>query len=934
MTTASTRDLFEQALAVPAGRRTAWLDAHCTDAAQRRSLERMLALDESATGAGVLDRPLDDLLGRIAEIERPAETPGTRVGPFVLFDALGEGGSSVVYRAEREQDGVRQTVALKLLRRGLYTADERRRFRDERRALAQLHHPGIAQLIEGGVTEAGVPYIALELVDGLPITDYARENRLDLRHRLDLFVAACRAVDAAHRALIVHRDLKPSNVLVTREGNVKLLDFGIAKLLDPGDDTDATHTGHRAMTPGYAAPEQFTGGAITTATDVYALGVLLGELMTGHRRDRGDLRTPSSRVDAGAAPGTLPTSADRTRRELQGDLDNIVLKATAEEAERRYPSAAALADDVERYLAHQPVSAHPPSPWYRTRKFVARHRGGVLTTAAFLLSTLAALAVALWQAHVARQEAVRANTVRDFAVGVFGAARAQLPRERRPTPEQLVDEAQRRLAASTLDDITRAQVLLTLGEVSLSLSDHARAETQLAQAATLASRGGDPAAARRAHLLHAGALQRAGRNREALQEAEADMAALRARPSRERLLALDVAAASEMALGASARALAHRREAVAVAATLDGTQPEDALLAELALGNALAEAQRYPEAIAQLEPWLARWRQAGFAEDSRYVAALGSLATATDGIGDTARSEARLRELLALERRIYDPPHDAIAATLRDLALIVGRDVARSAEAGDLLDQALAMQRAVFGQDHEEIAKSLDARGAILVEQRRLDEAAAAYREALAVCARAGIKSEVCPRARNNLGMALYRQDRLDEAEAQMRQALAERRALFGDDHPTVAYSLSTLSNVAMKRRDDAQAVEWAEQALAVIDRSGRDASREAVLIRNTCAAALWRAGRGADALVEIERALADWRRVAPEAKPRQVMMLVQKAQILDGLGRHEEARRTAGEGIALGVPADVLSPVTKQLLRTLSGRSDAYPEPATGATK
>ena len=924
---ATLRELFEQALALPPAERAAFLAA-CTDAELRGRLERLLAADDR--GAGLLGSSAEAVADRLGDVDYAHELPpGTRIGPFELLEVLGEGGSSTVFRAARTQGGVRQQVALKLLRRGLYSPDAQRQFRRERVALAQLQHPGIARLIEGGVTESGLAYIAIDLVEGEPITDYARARRLDLRARLGLFLQVCRAVEAAHRALIVHRDLKPSNVLVTREGEVKLLDFGIAK---PLEDEEETQTRVPTFTPAYAAPEQKHGGLITTATDVYALGVLLGELLTGERL--GDGRTPSGQVTDRGEPGALPATPPVMRRLLRGDLDTIVLKALDEDPARRYASAGAFADDVERLLSGQPVLAHPPSRWYRTRKFVTRHKGGVATTLAFLLATLSALGVATWQAHLARREALRANTVRDFVLGVFGAARAQLPREQRPTPAQLVDEAQRRLEASSLDALTRAQVLSTLGEVNLSLSDHARAEAQFSQAAQLATQAGDSAAARRARLLHASALQRSGRNREARHAVQAELAMLRAQPARDLLLALDVAAAADMALGASTEALTYRGEAVAAAAAVPGASPEDTLLAELELGNALVEAQRYPAAAVQLEAWLSHWRKAGFGEDSRYAAALGSLATASDGIGDTARSEARLRELLALKQRIYSPPHDSIAATLRDLAQIVGRDVARSAEADDLLERALAMQRAVFGPDHEEIAKTHDARGEVLIAQRHLGEAEAAYREALAVCARAAIRSEVCPRARNNLGMALYRQDRLDEAEAQMEQALAERRALFGDDHPTVAYSLSTLSNVAMKRKDAAAGVALAAQALHTIERGGRDASREAVLIRNTYAAALWRADRNAEALPEIERALQDWQRVAPEAKPRRVTMLVQKAQILDDLGRREDARRTAEEGIALGVPGDVLQPLTRQLLRTLSGRDDVYPEAVDGAAK
>jgi len=326
---------------------------------------------------------------------------------------------------------------------------------------------------------------------------------------------------------------------------------------------------------------------------------------------------------------------------------------------------------------------------------------------------------------------------------------------------------------------------------------------------------------------------------------------------------------------------------------------------------------------------LAHWRANHIAEDDRYVAALASLAAAADGVGDTATSEARLRDLLALKQRIYTAPHNAIAATLRELALVIGRDGARDAEAQALFDQALAMQHEVFGSDHAEIAETLEGRGNVFVAQRRIAEAQSAYREALAMCARSALKSEVCPRARNDLGMAYYREGKIDEAEREMQQALAERRALFGNDHPTVAYSLSTLADVAAKRHDKTRAVELSAQALQVLDHTGRSASREATLLRNSYANALWIADRNAEALAEIDRTLADWGRVAPEAKPRRVMMLVLKAQILADLKRKEESRRAAEEAIALGVPATALSAMTKKLLHDLSGRSDVYPEPS-----
>ncbi|HEY6942531.1 serine/threonine-protein kinase [Dokdonella sp.] len=459
-TPASARELFEAALALAPGKRMAWLDAQCLDGAQRAEVLRLLAADADA-GERVLDEPFDHLLGRVGEVEAPPPPlpHGTVVGDYTLIERLGEGGYSVVYRAEREQAGVRQAVALKLLHRGLHTADERRRFRDERRALAQLRHPGIARLIEGGVTDAGVPYIALELVDGVPITGYVLAQRLDLHARLRLFVSVCRAVEAAHRALIVHRDLKPSNVLVTREGEVKLLDFGIAKLLDAGDEP--TRTQRQAMTPAYAAPEQFALGQVTTATDVYALGVLLGELVTGQRRAPGESRTPSSHVGDDTDESLLPAPARVVRRQLRGDLDNIVLKATATEPERRYASAGAFADDIERHLAGQPVQAHPPSRWYRARKFVARHRGGVASGALFVLAILSALAIAVWQARRAEVEARRAQVqarraeaVQAFLGDLFRANsrnQADAAKARQTTARELLDLGAQRVGNAMAD---------------------------------------------------------------------------------------------------------------------------------------------------------------------------------------------------------------------------------------------------------------------------------------------------------------------------------------------------------------------------------------------------------------------------------------------------------------------------------------------------
>ena len=922
------RALFEAALEIDPPQRAEWLITHCEGAEARRTIEQLIAAD-NLEHATLVDDSFDTLLGEVGKIEIEGPPTGTRIGGFTLLEKLGEGGSSLGFLAHREQAGVIQRVALKLLRRNLYTPDEQRRFRDERQALSQLDHPGIARLIEGGLTDSGTPYIALELVEGESIVEYARKQALDISERLKLFVAVCRAVEAAHRALIVHRDLKPSNVMVTARGEVKLLDFGIAKLLD---SEDSEPTQNRPMTPAYAAPEQFEGGQITTATDVYALGVMLTELITGRRHESGDSRTPSAQVDDASAAQAQAASARALRRRLRGDLDNIALKAMAAEPELRYASAGALADDVERHLDGEPVAAHPPSRWYRAQKFIGRHRGGVATTALLVLAVLASLAIAITQAHSARQEALRANTVRDYVVGLFDTASAHLPRDQRPTPEALVEQAQRKLALpSSLDAGTQADLLRTLGQVSLSLSSFGRAESLFGQAQTLAQQHGDNDTAQEAQVLRADAMQRAGHNEEAMSLLSPLLAELDRKPSPSLLRAYSVIAAAEMELGKPDEAIAHRRMVEALAQKIYGSDSSEALAMGFETGGALTLLQKYPEAIAVLEPPLARWRSLHIAEDDRYVEAFSNLAIASNGVGDVAADEARFRELLALKKRIYTPPHDSIARTLQDLAAILMREE-RYPESESLLNESLTMQRQIYGEEHGEIASTYSTLGSLMSRQLRFAEADAYFRKGISTCEKAHIRQDVCITARNNFGQSLYRQNRLDEAAQELTLGLEESRALLGSDDPNVAYSMAGLSNVALKKGDFKLAVQMSGGALDILKRNGRMATRDAAQIRNGYAQALWKDNRPAEALQEIDQSLTDWQRVEPQGKARHVMMLVLKAQILNKLDRGNDAREAAREAITLKANHDDLPETTRKLVRSLSGDETAYadsPPPA-----
>ena len=502
------RALFDQAMELPASERAAWIDANVVDGDHRQSLLRLVAAaDADDDAAGVLDTPAGKRAERIGEVADTAIATfiGNRIGAFRLTRLLGQGGMAAVFLGEREGADFRQQVAVKLLRRGLYSEIDQRLFRRERQALATLSHPNIAHLIDGGVTDTGIPFLVIEYIDGVPITTYATENQLDLRARLRLFAIVCRAVSAAHGRLIVHRDIKPSNILVTPAGEVKLLDFGIAKLLDDAEDA-ATRTGLAALTPGYAAPEQYTGGAITTATDVYALGVLLHEMLLGERPHvrAGTAQRPSSRLEALVTDlWSLPAPRLRLRTALRGDLDNIMLKALEPEPERRYASAAEFANDIDRHLAAEPVKAHPPSRWYRTRKFVQRHRGGVLTTVAFTLALVTSLAVALWQATVARSEAARAseqsliaqaesqraNEVRNFIEELFESINEGFPEHRTPDVKDLVAAGVTRLRANTTFGTSeRIDLLMMFARLHERLGEPEPARALSDEAVTLADR--------------------------------------------------------------------------------------------------------------------------------------------------------------------------------------------------------------------------------------------------------------------------------------------------------------------------------------------------------------------------------------------------------------------------------------------------------------
>jgi eukaryotic-like serine/threonine-protein kinase len=374
----------------------------------RGELERLFANDSEGSGVS-MQEAIGQVAGRVAAAFEGGSRSGSRIGPYRLIEVLGEGGMGAVYRAERVDGEISQAVALKLIKGGMISDSMLARFRNERQILAKLEHHNIARLFDVGTAEDGSPYFAMEYIRGLAISAYCVENRLGIRERLALFCTVCDAVQYAHGNLVIHRDLKPANILVTREGNVKLLDFGIAKVLadDSGSDDDArTLTGAHLFTPDYCSPEQIRGEPVSIATDVYALGCVLYELLTGKRPHNLSTYSPSELVEVVCTrePVRLgDASLPEWSRALRGDLETIAERALMKDPAQRYRSVELLRGDVENYLAGRPILARPQTALYRAGKFIQRHRFGVVAAAVATVLLIGTTVVAVNQAIQSRQ---------------------------------------------------------------------------------------------------------------------------------------------------------------------------------------------------------------------------------------------------------------------------------------------------------------------------------------------------------------------------------------------------------------------------------------------------------------------------------------------------------------------------------------------------
>ncbi|MEM7355080.1 MAG: serine/threonine-protein kinase [Acidobacteriota bacterium] len=823
--------LFESALELPAAKRSSFLTEQCgADPELRAEIEEMIEAHEGDRGLEIEARLVDE----------PKDVVGRVIGQYRLLEPIGRGGMGEVFLAERADDQYQQRVAVKLLRPGLHgvglhgvglhgggshSAEMVSRFERERQILARLVHPNIATLLDGGMAEDGRPYLVMQYVEGESITAYCDRLRLSVEERLRLFATVCRAVQFSHANLVVHRDLKPSNILVTEAGELKLLDFGIAKLLDAEDvPADATRAELRVMTPERAAPEQLLGEPMTAAVDIYGLGILLCELLAGRVPYRFPSRDalaiarvvdshPPTSPSALLRPGsdaelseTEPTTEvlsrlrgcrpERLRRLLAGDLDRIALMALRREPERRYVSAAQLGDDVERYLSGEPVLAHGDSRSYRARKFLERHRLGVAAAVSFTLLVLGFGVVTALQSRSVAEQRDRANAERDRAEAVV-------------------------------------QMLTGLFETADPLQDPGRDQIPVSE------------------LLERG---------------------------EQRLDDL-------------------------------GEQPETRARMLLVLGQINSHRARYDKARELLERARDDYRQAGTPNPTS-LAIDHQLAMVIRYQGDLGAARRALADSLAAHRRHYGDRHEKTAEVMADLAFI-----SPLAERRPLLEEALAVRRAVLDPLDPAIAASLDG---LATYHHRLDERETArrlYQEALDIIRVA--RGETHPHTVTVLSNLANVLEDPDEKIAALQRVLELRQETLPDSVDTaIAWNNLGVANLRAGRRVAAR--QALQSALGLfVEHFGADHWH----VGNTMISLgvlHEMEGRYEEALSHFDRALVLSRAAESADHIRTGLVTSQWAQVLARLGRHNEAVRAAEQGVELvrQAAAEPTRPLAMTLLR------------------
>ncbi|HSE12567.1 MAG TPA: tetratricopeptide repeat protein [Rudaea sp.] len=839
--------IFDAAVEVGEAGRSALLDRLCAgDADVRREVEALLAADAAAAGFdhGVDAARRTAATGWFDADEQEGMRSDARIGPWRILHEIGRGGMGVVWLAERADGQFEQRAALKLIKRGMDSEAVVARFLRERQILARLEHPHIARLLDGGISADGRPYFAMEYVDGEPLLRHCAEKKLGLEQRIRIFVDICAAVQFAHGQLVIHRDIKPSNILVAANGEAKLLDFGIAKLLDDssGGATATIDVLQRPLTRAYAAPEQLRGEPVTTATDIYALGGVLYELLTGRRAlALGDSATleevirAQDTTDPAAPSKAAGDAAPIPAKRLRGDLDTIVLKTLRREPQRRYATVAALADDLQRYLSGQPIGARRDHTGYRVGKFVGRHRAAVAAVAVGVALLVAALAIALWQAREKTREAEVSREVTQFLVGLFNGADPSLSRGATLRAQDLLEQGTQRLRADArMEPSVRARLLYTVATTYVALGLYDRA-LPLAREALELRRG---LAAGSADVAEsAGQLGRVLRLK--ADYAQAEPLLREALAIRRKVLPHDDPALIE-SLDDLAKLRQNRGEFRAANdlfhEALDAAQRyygSDTIGTARYLDDYAANLDdfgRRTEAVAAYRKALAIRQKDLGAEDADVATSMLNLGTLLDDSRNYAEAVVLLERALAIRRKVFGPDHPLVG--FAELALAGDYDSQeRLDDAERQAGAALAIFRRSLPDDHPKIGEALNMLAIIHLERRDFAAAIPLFREAVErFTGKQGADHPDTLAAKNNLSYALARVGQLQEAERLQRDVLAHAR----DDNGQGALAMDSenLAGTLEQEGKFDEAVMHARRALELERRHEANSSRVAVALR------------------------------------------------------------------------------------------------------
>ncbi len=775
------KDLFAETLDLAPRERAARLDSLVVSEPELgRELAALLHHHDQATT--FLEEPATDL--GLALVP-PAPPPEHHIGAYRVVSELGSGGMGSVYLAERDDELFDQKVAIKIVRPDMSSGVVQRRFEAEMRILAQLEHPNIARLLDGGITPEGRAYFVMEYVEGASLTKHCEEGRLDLNSRLMLFEAVCDAVQFAHQNLVIHRDLKPSNILVDGRGHPKLLDFGIAKLI-PAEalDVELTRTEGQFLTTGYASPEQIRREPLTTAADVYSLGVLLYELLTGSRPFDVSGMSPADteRTIVGERP-TRPsvTASDQKTgvpaRSLRGDLDTIVLKALRKEPGRRYASAQALAEDLRRFRTGLPISARADSWGYRTTKFLQRNRWGV-AAATLVMATAAAGAMAvLHQSAQVREERDRAAAVSGVLVDIFRSSDPRALGQSEVTARELLDRGLERVDSRfSGDPATHAALLDVIGQAYQNVGEFAGAQRVMERSLSLRQELGGAATGDVAQSLN-------------------DLGNLA-------LLRNDATTAEPLLI----EALALRRQVF--------TAPHAELAQSLNnLGQLRLATRDFAGADTLLSAALAMQRTLYTKPHRDLAITLQARGLLHQIQGEFEEAEALYGEAVAMQREVLGNPHPDLAQTLNNLGLLL-QTRGEFAAGEPLLRESLEMRESMLGSEHPMVGVGLHNLGRLLTEQGDPIAARPLLERALAVTEQTfGPEHPQTATVLNNLGDALRRAGLLDESNQALEASLRIRQTTLPAEHPHLAYSYHALGSLRFAQGRTAEADAYFDDA-------------------------------------------------------------------------------------------------------------------------